>query len=276
MKNLASLAVLLTLAVSYSANAEDTPQQIQAKKQAARHNATHGTTTFQKSQFSNRNVNARVHAGVYNPNIQAQTNRHVTTVNRNWNKQIQNAATTKTVTTNANWKNNPNWKNNRNWKNNPNWKNNRNGQGNVNWRSKNWWQSNPQWQANHAKWANYHRWERNRHDRIWWTSHYDRFAVFGGGYYYWNNGFWYPAYGYDPTFDTYSYNAPIYAYNDQEPGQVVADVQNALRQAGYDPGPIDNAYGPQTRDALIRYQEDTGLQPTGEIDEPTLASLGLE
>ena len=64
--------------------------------------------------------------------------------------------------------------------------------------------------------------------------------------------------------------------NDQEPGQVVADVQNALRQAGYDPGPLDNAYGPQTREALLRYQADAGLPETGQIDEATLASLGLE
>ena len=156
-----------------------------------------------------------------------------------------------------------------NWKNNPHWKN-------TNWKSKNWWQANPGWQANHAKWANYHKWDRVHRDRFWWTNHYTRFAVFGGGYYYWNNGFWYPAYGYDPYFSTYSYDAPIYAVNDQEPGQVVADVQNALAQAGYDPGPVDNTYGPQTREALLRYQADAGLPESGQIDEATLASLGLE
>ena len=79
-----------------------------------------------------------------------------------------------------------------------------------------------------------------------------------------------------PTYTNYAYDAPIYAYNDQEPAQVVADVQNALAQAGYDPGPIDNTYGPQTRAALLRYQADTGLPESGQIDEATMASLGLQ
>jgi hypothetical protein len=264
MKHLASLAVLLGLAATQVALAEEqNPQQQQAKKQAAKRSVSHGTTTFQKSQFTNKNANLRVHTAVNNPNIHVQTNRRVTNVNPNWNKQIQSASSAKIT-------------NNRNWKNNSNLKANANVRNNVNFRSKNWWAANPQWQANHAKFATSRRWERSRHDRSWWSSHYDRFAVFGGGYYYWNNGFWYPAYGYDPTFDTYSYDAPIYAYNNQEPGQVVADVQNALQQAGYDPGPVDNTYGPQTRDALLRYQSDNGLPASGEIDEPTLASLGMD
>ena len=70
----------------------------------------------------------------------------------------------------------------------------------------------------------------------WWRSNYSRFALFGGGYYYWDSGYWYPAYGYDPYFSTYVYDAPIYGYNDLEPGQVIASVQAELQRRGYDPG----------------------------------------
>ena len=51
------------------------------------------------------------------------------------------------------------------------------------------------------------------HNRDWWRRNYNRFALCGGGYYYWNSGWWYPAYGYDPYFSTYAYDAPIYSYN---------------------------------------------------------------
>ena len=38
------------------------------------------------------------------------------------------------------------------------------------------------------------------HNRNWWVARYphSRFVLFGGGYYYWWNGYWYPAYGYSP------------------------------------------------------------------------------
>ncbi|MDQ2918819.1 MAG: peptidoglycan-binding protein [Verrucomicrobiota bacterium] len=264
MKHLASLAVLLTLAATQVALAEEQNPQQAAKKQPAKHVVTRGTTTFQKPQFTHKNTNVRVNTGVRNSNIQLQTTHHVNTVNPNWHNKIQNTSTAKTIQHTQNWKNNPNWQKNQNWK------------GNVNFKSKNWWANNPQWRANHAKWANYRRWDRERHDRSWWSGRYNRFALFGGGYYYWNNGFWYPAYGYDPEYSTYSYDAPIYSYNGQEPAQVVASVQSALQQAGYDPGPVDNTYGPQTRDALMRYQADNGLPQTGEIDEATLASFGMD
>jgi hypothetical protein len=253
MKHLASLAVLLTFAAAQAALAEETPQQIQAKKQAAKH-VTHAPTGVHNAQVVHKvnTTNKFNTTNLHNSNIHVQTNHHLNAVNPNWNKGIQNTAHIKTVNNAQNLK------------------------GNVNWKSKNWWNKNPQWQANHSKWANYNHWDKVHRDRAYWSSHYNRFAVFGGGYYYWNNGFWYPAYGYDPTFSNYAYDAPIYARNGEEPAQVVADVQNALGQAGYDPGPVDNTYGPQTRDALMRYQGDNGLPQSGEIDEATLASLGLE
>src|SRR5438093_1570752 len=35
-----------------------------------------------------------------------------------------------------------------------------------------------------------------RHDQGWYRSHYNRVELIGGGYYFWNNGYWYPALGY--------------------------------------------------------------------------------
>src|SRR6266567_2298967 len=49
-----------------------------------------------------------------------------------------------------------------------------------------------------------------RHDRGWYSSHYTRVELIGGGYYYWNNGYWYPAWGYGPGAEYYAYDAPIY------------------------------------------------------------------
>lgn len=116
---------------------------------------------------------------------------------------------------------------------------------------------------------------RRRHDRRWWRSNYSRFALFGGGYYYLNSGFWYPAYGYDPYFN-YTSDAPISAYDGQSPGQEIEDVQAALQERGYYRGAVDGDFGPRTRSALLAFQRDGGLPVTGEIDEATLSALGFE
>jgi Putative peptidoglycan binding domain len=116
---------------------------------------------------------------------------------------------------------------------------------------------------------------RERHDRSWWRSRYNRIVLFGGGYYYWNDGYWYPAYGYDPYYSTYTYDEPIYGYNDLAPGQVIANVQTALAEQGYYRDAVDGLIGPNTRAALSAYQRDHGLPITAAIDGPTLQSLGL-
>jgi len=119
----------------------------------------------------------------------------------------------------------------------------------------------------------YHR--RDRRDRNWWRSNYSRFALFGGGYYYWDRGYWYPAYGYDSAYSTYRYDEPIYGYNQMEPGRVLISVQRELRRMGYYRGAIDGLIGPMTRAALTRFQRDNGLRVTRRIDGPTLAALGV-
>ncbi|MGD9538137.1 MAG: peptidoglycan-binding protein [Alphaproteobacteria bacterium] len=42
-------------------------------------------------------------------------------------------------------------------------------------------------------------------------------------------------------------------------------AQQALRELGYDPGPLDGIEGERTRAALAAFQEDTGLEATGEL-----------
>jgi hypothetical protein len=116
-----------------------------------------------------------------------------------------------------------------------------------------------------------------RHERSWWRHHHSntRFVLFGGGYYFWDNNYWYPAYGYDPAYSRYTYDEPIYGYNNYEPGQVISNVQIQLQREGYYDGEVDGLIGPMTREALARYQADHGLYVTRAIDEPTLEALGL-
>ncbi len=118
---------------------------------------------------------------------------------------------------------------------------------------------------------NYH---RQWHDRSWWRSHYDRIIFVNNGWYYWNAGYWFPAWGYDP-YVTYAYDGPIYAYNGWSPDRVIVDVQEQLQRDGYYDGPIDGILGPMTREAIAAFQADNGLAVTSVIDEPTLATLGV-
>lgn len=136
-----------------------------------------------------------------------------------------------------------------------------------NWRHRN--SNNNSW--NDAR-RRHHR--QHRH-RDWWRSHYTRFALFGAGYYFWDHGYWYPAYGYDPAYNTYSYEEPIYGYGDLEPAQVIANVQTELQRLGYYRYAVDGLMGPATRAAISAFQRDNGLAITSAIDEPTLQTLGL-
>jgi N-acetylmuramoyl-L-alanine amidase len=124
------------------------------------------------------------------------------------------------------------------------------------------------------RYAAFRNYNRQWHDQGWWRSHYDRIVFVNGGWYYWNAGYWFPAWGYDP-YVTYVYDGPIYAYGGFSPDQVTVNVQEALADAGYYDGPIDGVLGPMTRDAIAAFQADNGLAVTSAIDEPTLATMGL-
>lgn len=114
------------------------------------------------------------------------------------------------------------------------------------------------------------------HDRGWWHSHHNHIILIGGGWYFWNAGYWYPAWGYDNSAAYYPYDGPIYVGSSPRPfDQVVADVQSVLQEAGYYHGEVDGLVGPLTQEALAAYQSAQGLEPTAAIDQPTLESLGI-
>jgi hypothetical protein len=123
----------------------------------------------------------------------------------------------------------------------------------------------------YAAFRNYH---RQWHDRGWWRSHYNRVIFVNNGWYYWNAGYWFPAWGY-ATDAYYPYDGPIYGYNGMTPDRVTVDVQQQLQRDGYYDGPIDGSLGPMTREAIAAFQADNGLSVTSVIDEPTLSALGV-
>lgn len=114
-----------------------------------------------------------------------------------------------------------------------------------------------------------------RHDRTWWKSHYTTIVFATGGYYYWDAGYWFPAFGYNPSSDSYDYDGPIYCYGNLLPDQVIYNVQRALKDLGYYAGGLTGSLGPSSRAALAAFQEDNGLTATGAIDAPTVEALGL-
>src|SRR4029078_2216327 len=122
--------------------------------------------------------------------------------------------------------------------------------------------------------AAFRNYNRQWHNRSWWRSHYPRIVFVNSGWWYWNAGYWFPAWGYAPSV-SFVFDGPIYGYNGFSPDQVTVNVQEQLARAGYYDGPIDGILGPMTREAIAAYQADTGLSVTSAIDEPTLATLGL-
>lgn len=135
-------------------------------------------------------------------------------------------------------------------------------------------QGSDRWQG--SQYEVYRSYHPERHDRGWYHSRYQRVELVGGGYYYWNNGYWYPAWGYDSGNEYYAYDAPIYVgHRAEPPDRVIADVQAELQQMGYYRGEVDGLLGPLTREALTAYQADQGLTVTAVIDEPTLNSLNM-
>ena len=119
------------------------------------------------------------------------------------------------------------------------------------------------------------RYRHERHDHDWWKQHYIVIVLVGGGYYYHDSGYWYPAWGYDPNYERYDYDGPIYTYGNLLPDQVILNVQRALKELGYYAGDLNGSLGVNTRNALAAYQQDYGLDATGVVDEATVRALGL-
>jgi hypothetical protein len=114
-----------------------------------------------------------------------------------------------------------------------------------------------------------------RHTRFWWKRHFTTFVLVGGGYYYFDSGYWFPAWGYDPNYEAYDYDGPIFTYGNLLPDQVITNVQRALQALGYYAGAITGALTPATRRAISTYQRDEGLEVNGVVDGPTVYALGL-
>jgi vacuolar-type H+-ATPase subunit H len=63
----------------------------------------------------------------------------------------------------------------------------------------------------------------------------------------------------------------------KEKGEMAVDVrgaQEALRDKGFDPGPVDGVMGPRTAAAVRDFQSKEGLSATGQLDADTRARLG--
>lgn len=56
----------------------------------------------------------------------------------------------------------------------------------------------------------------------------------------------------------------------------VRDAQQALKDKGYDPGPVDGLMGPATRSAVKKYQDEQHLDESGRLGPKTLSALGVK
>jgi peptidoglycan hydrolase-like protein with peptidoglycan-binding domain len=57
--------------------------------------------------------------------------------------------------------------------------------------------------------------------------------------------------------------------------EIVKKVQMTLTAEGYDTGQIDGRLGPKTIEAVKQAQQDRELEPTGKLDDRTLAAFGI-
>jgi peptidoglycan hydrolase-like protein with peptidoglycan-binding domain len=57
--------------------------------------------------------------------------------------------------------------------------------------------------------------------------------------------------------------------------EIVRKVQMTLTAEGYDTGQIDGRFGPKTIEAVKQAQQDRELEPTGKLDDRTLAAFGI-
>ena len=58
-------------------------------------------------------------------------------------------------------------------------------------------------------------------------------------------------------------------------GQLVKNLQQALKARGLDPGVVDGVFGPHTAAAVLGFQLSEGIAPDGEAGPVTFARLGL-
>ena len=56
----------------------------------------------------------------------------------------------------------------------------------------------------------------------------------------------------------------------------ISQVQQALNDKGFNPGPVDGKAGPKTKAALKQFQQSQGISASGKLDGQTLAALGVQ
>jgi len=56
----------------------------------------------------------------------------------------------------------------------------------------------------------------------------------------------------------------------------IKEVQQALKDKGYDPGPVDGVMGSKTKDALKSFQSASNLSATGTLNSETAQKLGVQ
>ena len=91
-----------------------------------------------------------------------------------------------------------------------------------------------------------------------------------------------PYSGTQPASNQYASAAPTPATTPAAPparheltSRMVQQVQASLQQQGLYRGSIDGLWGPATEASLKSYQQSHGLNASGEVDSPTLATLSL-
>jgi hypothetical protein len=56
----------------------------------------------------------------------------------------------------------------------------------------------------------------------------------------------------------------------------IKDIQQALIDKGFDPGAVDGMWGNLTRAAVWNFQQENGIDPSGEVDRQTLSALDVQ
>jgi peptidoglycan hydrolase-like protein with peptidoglycan-binding domain len=74
----------------------------------------------------------------------------------------------------------------------------------------------------------------------------------------------------------FAQNVPPLAYVQALPQSAVQSVQERLRSAGAYTGNVDGVWGPDSEAALQRFQASHQLQVTGQLNQATAATLGLD
>jgi len=102
-------------------------------------------------------------------------------------------------------------------------------------------------------------------------------VIIGPWFYPWGYGYYpYASYSYyDDRYYDDRYATSESSQSEYDQDSSVSQVQAALAREGYYHGSIDGSVGPETRNALRRYQQKHGLEVTGRIDQGVIEALGL-